>query len=155
MRLVGNYCDSGFNIFNVRDLAGRTCLHVIATKGDVKVIEDMAKIGGDRFEEILDASGGEGDVTALHLAVIHNRIDCVKVLMNHGCDINKVSKQYLLLKLHNGQYKEFECAGAFPMAALEGNVQILQTLLEVPILLLCKLYLRNKCDCSENNVACN
>lgn len=128
------YCEPGFDVFNVRDSAGRTCLHIAVAGGEEDALKAMAEIGGGGFKAALDAHYGREDagVTALRLAMMHNRDDILKILIKEGCDLNILSRRFsIVLRRRPEGTGRLQFPGVLQMVAMEGQLGILQTLLEV------------------------
>lgn len=70
------------------DNAGRGCLHWAAIEGNGEVTEFWLKTYPDTDINVLDAGGD----AALHLAAYHGHLPIIKLLLQHGADINEPSQ---------------------------------------------------------------
>lgn len=125
-------CDPGFDIFDVRDYAGRTCLHHAVANGGrsgARQLQTFAQFGGDGFVEALKALSHEG-ITALQVAVKYNEIECLQVLARYAMDEPR-STVRIGVDGPNSRWRSWESLGTFQMAAMHGHAQILQILLKV------------------------
>ena len=70
------------------DNAGRGCLHWAAIEGNGEVTEFWLKTYPDTDINVLDAGGD----APLHLAAYHGHLPIIKLLLQHGADINEPSQ---------------------------------------------------------------
>lgn len=114
------------SILELRDSADMTVLHVAVANGQMQTVTTLAEYAG--FNSIKNALFGKNNLSALHLAVLSNSVDCLKFLTEKRCNVNLAASVFLKI---DGNQSEWTIQTPFQLAAISGHVPLLQTLLKV------------------------
>ncbi|CAM6083527.1 unnamed protein product [Calypogeia fissa] len=133
INVVREYFPLG-NLFGVTDYQRRTPLHVAAALDDCVVIKRMATIAVFGEPSAWDANG----FTPLHLAVIHNHFDVVKILLNSEFNATQgfrakstfFSNHSFVMTQPDGEKFKIQGLTPYHMAAMGGRESILRAFLE-------------------------